>query len=204
METNNIKQNLNKILEHISSNGKTFSKIQLKNIHIEREKVIADLKIEISKPREITAIKIKGYEKFPAKFIKHYLKIKKNQKINLTTLDKKNKGLQNLKFAKAKNKPEILFSKDSTIVYLTIEKIKSNTFEGFLGFSSNVENGKVELNGNIDLKLLNNLNKGEEINIKYLSTENEQKQNDFTATAQIFFEGEGVVQPQVYKVAFVC
>ena len=178
LETSNTKQSLNKILEHISNNGKTFSNIQLKNIHIERKKVIADLKIEISKPREITGIKIKGYEKFPAKFIKHYLKIKKNQKINLTTLDEKNKGIQNLKFAKTKNKPEILFSKDSTIVYLTIEKIKSNTFEGFLGFSSNEESGKVELNGNIDLRLLNNLNKGEEINIKYLSTENEQKETN--------------------------
>ena len=178
LETSNIKQSLNKILEHISSKGKTFSNIQLKNIHIERKKVITDLKIKVSKTRNITDIKIKGYEKFPEKFIKHYLKIKQNQKINLISLDEKNKGLQSLKFAKAKNKPEILFSKDSTIVYLTIEKIKSNTFEGFLGFSSNEESGKVELNGNIDLKLLNNLNKGEEINIKYSSTENEQKQTN--------------------------
>ena len=62
-------------------------------------------------------------------------------------------------------KPEILFTKDSTIIYLYLKKEKSNSFEGFLGFSTNQQSNKIELNGNIDLKLISNLNSGEELHL---------------------------------------
>ena len=46
---------------------------------------------------------------------------------NLEQLNKKTKKLDNLIFANQTKPPEVLFTKDSTTVYLYLEKTKSNT-----------------------------------------------------------------------------
>jgi len=170
-----LEQNLNRVIQYLSDNGKTFSSLQLKNIHIEKENVYANLEIKESKENIISNIIIKGYEKFPKKFIKHYLKLKSKQILNTTIIEEKSKHLNSLPFSSELKKPQILFSKDSTIVFLYIKKQKSNNFDGFLGFASNAETNKLEINGNVNLKLINNLNTGEELHLKYLSTADEQK-----------------------------
>lgn len=173
--TDKLEQNLNNIIKHLNTKGKVFSKIQLNNISIDKNNVSANLFMDVSETNYISAIKLKGYERFPKKFIKHYLRVKEQKKLNLEDLEEKSEGINNLIFASEIKKPEILFTKDSTIVYLYLKKEKSNSFEGFLGFSSNQQSNKIELNGNINLKLINNLNSGEELHLKYQSTENEQK-----------------------------
>lgn len=176
--TTNIEEletNLNNIIKHLTNQGKTFSSAQLKNITIADNIVTADLDLYSSKTNKITEIKIKGYEKFPRKFLKHYLRIKPTQELNLDIIEKKSNNINSLRFANELKKPEILFSKDSTIVYLYTKKAKSNSFDGFLGFSSNPETSKIDFNGNINLQLINNLNSGEELHLKYRSTENDQQ-----------------------------
>jgi len=170
-----LEQNLNRIIQYLSDNGKTFSSLQLKNIHIEKENVYANLDIQESKENTISNITVKGYEKFPKKFIKHYLKLKPKQILNTTIIEKKSKHLNSLPFSSELKKPQILFLKDSTTVFLYINKQKSNSFDGYLGFASNNETNKLEINGNVNLKLINNLNTGEELYLKYLSTADEQK-----------------------------
>ncbi len=175
ISTTLLENNLNNIIRHLTNKGKVFSNIQLSNINIKKNKVSADLLMDISETNYISDIKIKGYERFPKKFIQHYLKIKKQKKLNLKDLEEKSEGINNLLFANEIKKPEVLFTKDSTIVYLYLKKQKSNSFEGFLGFSTNEQSNKIEFNGNINLQLINNLNSGEELHLKYQSTENEQK-----------------------------
>jgi len=185
--TSQLENNLNNIIKHLSNKGKVFSNIQLSNINIQTNNVSADLLMDISETNYITDIKIKGYEKFPEKFIKHYLRIKKGKKLNLKDIEEKSEGINNLLFASEIKKPEILFTKDSTIVYLYLKKQKSNSFEGFLGFSTNEQSSKLELNGNINLQLINNLNSGEELHLKYQSTENEQKHTNIKLKLPYFF-----------------
>lgn len=178
IKTINLEDNLNSIIKHLTNKGKTFSHARLKNIHIRNKEVFADLDLNISQTNHITEIKIKGYKKFPTKFTKHYLRIKKGQILDLKELEEKSARLNNLRFSNELKKPEILFSKDSTIVYLYTQKQKSNSFEGFLGFSTNPQTSKLDFNGNINLQLTNNLNSGEELHIKYQSTENKQKKTN--------------------------
>lgn len=195
-KTNELDLNLNSIVKHYTDSGKTFSKLQLQNIFIRNDSVFADLKTTTSKTNTINNIIIKGYEKFPRKFLKHYLNLKSNKKLNTTEVEKKSLQLNNLRFASEQQKPGILFTKDSTEVYLYINKKKSNSFDGFLGFSSNTETNKLEFNGNINLQLINNLNTGEELHLKYQSTENEQRKLNlktnlpFIFNSPISIEGE--------------
>jgi hypothetical protein len=56
-----------------------------------------------------------------------------------------------------------------------IEKSKSNTFDGFLGFGTNEQTNKIDFNGYLNLNLTNNLNYGESFSLLYKSTQNQQK-----------------------------
>jgi hypothetical protein len=161
----------------ISAKGLPFSKLYLSNIKIkDSSNLESELIIESSKQkRTINNIIIKGYEKFPKSYLKHYLKIKPKQVFDLKRIRNKTEQLNNLNFANEVKSPEVLFSKDSTSLYLYLEKAKSNAFDGFLGFGTNEKTNRLEFDGYLNLNLTNNLNYGESFRLLYKSDENDQK-----------------------------
>jgi outer membrane protein assembly factor BamA len=156
--------------------GDPFSKLQLINIEkLKTDVMSADLSIRTNRVRTIDKIVVKGYEKFPKSYLRHYLRIKEGAVFNLEKLNKKTQDLSNLIFANQVREPEVLFTKDSTTLYLYLEKNPSNNFDGFLGFGTNEENNKLELDGYLNLQLINNLNFGETLFISYKSDEIDQQ-----------------------------
>ena len=83
--------------------------------------------------------------------------------------------LNELSFVEQKRSAEVLFLKDTTSVYLYLKKLKSNRFDGFLGFGSNETTNEIEFDGYLNLNLVNNLNFGESLNLNYKSDEIDQK-----------------------------
>jgi len=184
----NIENALNTINERLIANGNPFSKVTLETItKIDNNNLRADLKSESNKKRYIDKIVVKGYENFPRSYIKYFLKLKLNTNLNLEELNVKTKNINNLRFASEIKSPEIQFTKDSTTVYLYVKKSKSNFFDGFLGFGTNEDNGKIEFNGYLDLNLINNLNYGESLNITYKSDESEQRTFEATVILPYLF-----------------
>jgi len=172
-----IETAMNTLNSKISDLGFPFSEIQLQNIIVKNSNTLEASLVssEKTKKRSIDKIILKGYEKFPKSYLRHYLKIKPKRTFNLTEVKNKTQALNELRFAGQIKEPEVLFTKDSTILYLYIEKTKSNSFDGFLGFGTNEETNKIDFDGYLDLKLNNNLNFGETFNLTYKSDENEQK-----------------------------
>lgn len=172
-----IENALKRLNLKIAENGYPFNEIKLSEIRKRKnDQLIASLTSQKTEnQRKIDRIVIKGYERFPRAYIRHYLKIKKGSVLNLTDVQKKTLTLQDLSFANQIKDPEILFSQDSTILYLYIEKNPSNSFDGFLGFGTNEDTGNIEFNGYLNLDLINNLNFGESLSLVYKSDENEQK-----------------------------
>lgn len=172
-----LESTLNFINSKMIEKGFPFTKLKLSNIEIEsRHNLKAYLNIETTnRKRNISKIIIKGYEKFPHSFLKYYLKIKPNQLFNLNEIKTKTKGLNNLRFASEIKPPEVLFSKDSTTLYVYLQKTASNTFDGFLGFGTNEDTNNLQFDGYLNLSLINNLNYGESFKLNYKSDENDQK-----------------------------
>lgn len=187
IEVHKLEAALETLNSEISNSGDPFSTLQLTNIKKEGGVLYADLKVEKKLQRTIDTIIVKGYEKFPKSFIKRYLKIKRKQPFNLKTIKEKTEALENLQFASQIKDPEVLFTKDSTLLYMYIEKQKSNTFDGFLGFGTNTETSKIEFDGYLNLNLINNLNYGESLRLLYKSDESEQKTFDVKARLPYLF-----------------
>ncbi|MFG6685605.1 POTRA domain-containing protein [Mariniflexile sp. HNIBRBA6329] len=173
----------------ISEEGYPFSKLYLSDIEIEKSNLKGNLIVASkNQKRVISDIIIKGYEKFPRSYLKHYLKIKPNQTFNLSVIKNKTQQLNNLRFASEIKPPEVLFSKDSTTLYLYLQKTKSNAFDGFLGFGTNEDTNKLQFDGYLNLNLSNNLNYGESFKLLYKSDENDQKTFETNLSLPYFFK----------------
>src|SRR5699024_5646455 len=83
----------------------------------EENQLQANLFLNISDKRIVDSITIKGYDKFPKSYIKNYIRIKKGQVFNKNKLDKKILDLKNLSFVNVPRNPEVLFTKEQTILY---------------------------------------------------------------------------------------
>ncbi|WP_091423852.1 POTRA domain-containing protein [Formosa sp. Hel1_31_208] len=184
-----VENTLQGINSEIANRGNPFNTLVLTNIKkINGKKLSGSLSISKLKPRTIDKLIIKGYEKFPKSFIKRYLKIKTGQAFSLDKIKAKTADLNDLIFANQIKDPEVLFTQDSTILYMYIEKARSNTFDGFLGFGTNEATNKIEFDGYLDLNLTNNLNYGESLKLLYKSDENDQQTFDLKLNAPYLFK----------------
>ena len=155
-----LQPTLYKISKQLDKEGKSFSKVQLHNISIQKDTLFANLDINKTKKRVINKVIIKGYEKFPKSYLKNYFNIRDSTIFNQSKIEEIAEASKNINFISVIKPPETLFTTDSTMVYLYFKKKESHSFDGIASFTTK-EDGKVLLNGNIDLRLNNLLNKGE-------------------------------------------
>ena len=183
-----LENTLDQLSIALSNESYTFATLQLQNIQPEDEiNIKANLVLNKGAKRTLQNIKVLGYDKFPTSYIKYFLRIKTQKPFQLERIQSQMKLLNQLPFAQQKRPAEVLFTKDSTTVYLYLEKIKSNRFDGFLGFGSDETTGEIEFDGYLDLKLINNLNFGESLNLNYKSDEIDQKTLDIALKLPYLF-----------------
>ena len=167
---------INSCTKYLSNLGYPFSKVKLDKIKkIDSISVSAHLSTKLGKKREINKVIVKGYENFPKKFIKNLLGLRKNAVLKIDELKNRMNSLNRINFAKSIKDPEILFTNDSTKVYLFFEKIKKNTFDGFIGFNTDESNGKLKIQGNAKINLSNTFNQGESIKLDFLSEDDQER-----------------------------
>lgn len=177
-----LEEQLTRLNNCLANKGQPFLQIQVVKIQKQDNRLSATLEVKSSKKRQLDEIIIKGYTKFPRSFLKHRLQLITGKKFNKGEILEKYKEIQQLNFASSVKPPEILFQKDSTKLYLFLNKQQQNEFDGYLGFS-NEEQGKFNLNGYLNLSLLNNFNQGEQINLSYLN--NAESQLEFKIAAEL-------------------
>ncbi len=171
-----LEASLTALNSKIAEQGDPFTSLQLVELSkLNAQLIAAKLKIVTNQKRRIDHIIVKGYEKFPKSYIRRFLKLKTNSSFNLTKIKEKVELLQDLRFAQKIKDPAVLFTKDSTTLYLYLEKTRTNNFDGFLGFGTNENTNKIEFDGYLDLRLINNLNYGEILNLYYKSDEIDQQ-----------------------------
>ena len=166
---------LKRLSSQLEKKGFALSKLKLVNIKKRDKNTLkAELSLVVDKKRQLDGIVIKGYKNFPDGFNNNLKKKFSKQLFNQDMLQKMYMELNRIRFVKQTRYPEILFTSDSTKVYVYLEKAKSNSFDGFIGFSNN-DNKKIVFNGYLDLTLNNALNNGEKISIYWKSDGKDQK-----------------------------
>jgi len=171
-----VEASLQKLNNIKTETGNAFAKLTLVDfLKNDNQSLKANLTIRKGQKRTIDSIAIKGYEKFPRSYLKYFAGIKEGKNFNQQKLVSQNEIVNSLPFVSTLKAPEALFRKDSTIVYFYFKKENANLFDGVLGFATNEESNKLELNGYLNLELNNNLNYGEQLLINYKADGDEQR-----------------------------
>lgn len=190
----NLQNFLSEVSKNLDQQGRSFSKVQLKNIYIKDKTLFGDLEILTSEKRIINNIIVKGYENFPTSFLKNYFNIKSNSVFNQKKIEEISSSTKGLSFIKEIKPPEILFTKDSTLLYLFLKKHQNNSFDGVINFASK-ENGKLLFNGNINLKLQNVLDSGEKFELFWNSIG--QERQEFKILTEIPYIFNSAITPEI-------
>lgn len=157
----------------LEKKGYSLANLQLINQRKVDNNVFSELQLKLNSKRNITDIVIIGYDKFPTGIKKAITKKAKKATFNQDNLKQINDEFDKLQFVSQLKYPEILFTTDSTKIFVYLEKSKPNKFDGFIGFS-NDDKSKLTFNGYLDLQLQNILNSGEKFNLYWKNDGNKQ------------------------------
>ena len=166
-----------------SKTGYPFTNVSFKNHKlIDTLTIEAEMKISYGSKRYIDRVIVQGYEDFPKKFIDKIFMLNKNKPLDIEKALIRSSLIDRTNFGRKKRDPEILFTKDSTTLYLYIEKIKRNSFDSFLSFDTDENSGKINVQGYAKINLYNTFNSGEKLNFDFQS----QKNQDRSLASQIY------------------
>ena len=199
---NDVESFLNSTLQKLEQNGFAFAKLKLTNIKRKNNSLYAELQYESGQQRQLNAIVVKFAESnkknsFPEGHLKQINRKYHNSTFNLDVVQKIHDDFDKFRFVNQIKNPEILFTKDTTKVYVYLEKRKSNTFDGFVGFTNN-ENDKLVFNGYLDLTLENTLKVGEQFLLNWKSDGNNQKTFKTSIDLPYLFKSPIGLKAQLY------
>ena len=164
------------ITEILSKKGYPFAKVGFINYKLINPSTIKlEMEIKYGSKRNIDKVIVKGYENFPKNFINNIFKPGKDNSLDVEKALILANRIDKTKFARNKKDPEILFTKDSSALYLYIEKIRRNTFDGFISFDTDENSGKINIEGYAKINLINTFNGGEKINFDFRSQKNQDR-----------------------------
>lgn len=197
-----IESFLRSTLQKLEQNGFALAKLKLINIQKRNNSLYAALQFESGQQRQLNSIVVKFGESnkknsFPEGHLKQINRKYHNSTFNQNIVRKIHDDFDQFRFVNQIKNPEILFTKDTTKVYIYLEKRKSNTFDGFIGFLNN-ENNKLVFNGYLDLTLENTLRAGEQFSLYWKSDGNNQKTFKTTIDLPYIFKSPIGLKAQIY------
>lgn len=178
---------LSYLANQFENQGNSFTEIKLSNINFENDIIVSKLNIRKFKTRTINKVIINGFENFPQKFIKHHFNINYKTVFSKGKIAKISNTLKILPFVSESKPADVLFTKDSTYIYLYLKKKKANLFDGLIGFSSDENNSSLKFNGYLDLTLNNIFNSGEILSLNWKNNSNDRQFFEFSAEIPYIF-----------------
>lgn len=184
-----ISKALQIIADDYEEKGNSFVQVSLKNIHLDKsnQTAVAEIKITNTRTRTIDKIIIKGYDNFPKSFISHDLNLKLKSVFNKDKLTSASIAIKSIPFVEEQKAPEVLFTNDSTFIYLFLKKKNSNKFDGVIGFTSKEEESGLEFNGYLDFLFSNVFNSGESIVLFWKNNGNDSQRFNISAETPYLF-----------------
>ena len=168
-----IAQLLSSIQKALENNGYPFSKVQLTEVKIENETLTA--KIIIDKKPQYTwkDIHLKGDSSIAKAFICNLIGIKEADLFNQQKVRQISKKIKQISFLKEIKKSEILFTKEGVELFLYISSNPISSINGVIGIQPDNVNDKMNFTGDISLKLVNVIKKGEQLELNWKSIQDQ-------------------------------
>ena len=139
------------------------------NIEIDGQNLRAHISVQKNEFYKWSEIHIKGDSSISKIFLSNIIRIKPGDKFSQLELNQISKRIKQINFLKEIKNHEILFTKDGAELFLYIKSNPISSVNGVIGLQPNPKTNKVDLTGDISLKLLNVLKRGELLEFNWKS-----------------------------------
>lgn len=184
---NNLDSLIRSVTNRYARQGYPFTEVKILPKGYREGEAQVELVVKLFSARRIDHIVVEGYEKLSKGYIKHGLGLKKGKTYNEAELEKISEKMSYNPLIEEARPPQTLFNTDSTTVYLYVKKVKSNLFDGVLGFGNNTE-GKFQLNGNVKVELNNIFNSLERIRLNWIAMPDKSSSLDLDVRVPYLFK----------------
>jgi outer membrane protein assembly factor BamA len=106
---------------------------------------------------------VKGDGKVPERYIRKFLNYKKGKLYDESWIRATEKRLNEIPFLRTLRATEVLFKQNKADTYVYLTKKNANYFNGIIGIQPNESTGKTNITGDLELRLFNLLNSGDEV-----------------------------------------
>lgn len=161
----------NNIITHLANNSYPFASISLKHISFNDSIINSYWNISANNKYVWDSIIVKGNSKLNKDFLYPYLSLYKGGDFSESLAQSIDSKLLNLPFVKLIKPSEFEFDSSKSRSYLYLDKRKVNQFDGIVGLFSDKKTGKINLTGELNLKLLNSFSRGEKLEFNWKKLE---------------------------------
>lgn len=150
-------------------NGYPFVNIRLNKPEFRDHNLYTELVIDRGPLVYWLDIHVKGDSSISEVFIENLIEIREGDLFNQEKLGKISGKIRQLSFVEEIKEYELLFTKEGVELFLYLRSVKVSSVNGVLGLQPNSAGTKTTLTGDLNLKLLNILHRGESINVRWQS-----------------------------------
>lgn len=158
---------INLSLHNLEDNGYPFAMFKLNDVNFYQKNVSASISIERGSRIVIDTIYLKGDVKIKYQKLSALINLRKGELYSESKIRRIDKRLNQQQYLSIIKPSEIEFLNHKARIYCYLSNRPSSRFWGLAGFYSDKTDGKLKLNGDINLSLVNSLKYGEKLNFAW-------------------------------------
>jgi outer membrane protein assembly factor BamA len=110
---------------------------------------------------------VKGDGKVPQRYIRNFLNFNKGKPYSESWVRASEQRLNEIPFLRTLKSTEVLFKQNKADTYVYLTKKNANYFNGIIGIQPNESTGKTNITGDLEFRLFNILNAGDELYLNW-------------------------------------
>ncbi len=158
---------INSTLKQLEDNGFPFACVKLDRVSVCHYSISANVNIDKGPRVVIDTIYLKGDARIIPKKLAALINLKKGESYSEFKIKRIDQKLKQQPYLNIIKPSEIEFLNHKARVYCYLTNKAASRFWGLAGFYSDKTDGKIKLNGDINLSLVNSLRYGEKINFMW-------------------------------------
>ncbi len=161
---------LNSIIVSFENKGYPFAKLKFDSLFVKDNTLSAILNVESGPMVRWKGVEIVSQKSnFSERFISAYFHIQKGDPFNQEELDQFPNRILQLTYLKETKPHELLFTTEGAVLYLYLESKPVSSFSGTVGLQQDPVKFTTQFTGDVRLKLLNTLKRGELLELNWRS-----------------------------------
>jgi outer membrane protein assembly factor BamA len=157
------------ILRTYLNQGYPFASLQLDDVSLQEGDLKGLLQVNRGEHYLWTEIHVKGDSSVSPKYISNLIEIKIGDPYDESEWKKVTARIEQVPFLKEIRPSEILFTRDGAELYVYVESLPISSINGILGFQPDPVSKKLLLTGDLNLRLMDVLHRGELLDVRWQS-----------------------------------